>query len=244
MDFEAKLLTELGIVEIIEKPHLKQPPSEDDLAIFNTQFNRQLTELKQIEDAKNMHRFLTYIDNVVAGHSKTKKRRGQTGENTSNETEDQLRERLISEQRVKISMTPMTNRLIEIPYAHYRPSCDETLVTIDVDNAFKFKVFSDLWRRKYTMTLGDTFGGDFLCYPGDPLHYHASHIVICCQNGQVDFDDVLKFGRSSVIVNKNCVFAYEGSDQEVKYQTMEWISTIKIDEEVEPNKSTATVKES
>lgn len=30
----------------------------------------------------------------------------------------------------------------------------------------KYKVYKDLWERKYYITSGEKFGGDFLVYPG------------------------------------------------------------------------------
>ncbi|VDK20021.1 unnamed protein product [Taenia asiatica] len=41
------------------------------------------------------------------------------------------------------------------------------------------KVFDDLWSRGFYITCSASkMGGDFLVYQGDPLFYHASHIVI------------------------------------------------------------------
>jgi tRNA-splicing endonuclease subunit Sen34 len=39
------------------------------------------------------------------------------------------------------------------------------------------RVFRDLWTRGWFVTLGTTFGADYLAYPGDPRHHHAAHTV-------------------------------------------------------------------
>eukprot|EP00116_Pleurobrachia_bachei_P006427 sb/3466689/ len=38
-------------------------------------------------------------------------------------------------------------------------------------------VLHDLYRRRYAVTSGRKFGGDFLVYPGDPLVFHAWYVV-------------------------------------------------------------------
>ena len=39
------------------------------------------------------------------------------------------------------------------------------------------RVFRDLWARGWFVTLGTKFGADYLAYPGDPRHHHATHTV-------------------------------------------------------------------
>lgn len=87
-------------------------------------------------------------------------------------------------------------------------------------------MFRDLWQRGKYVTAGDTFGGTFLVYPGDPAVYHASHIVHCVPDGRIPAEQLVAGGRLAVLVNKLCVFAYEtiGDDgcRRVAYQTIEW----------------------
>ncbi|KAM7532937.1 hypothetical protein Aperf_G00000127231 [Anoplocephala perfoliata] len=53
-----------------------------------------------------------------------------------------------------------------------RPESDETTV-------IRCRVFDDLWSRGFYVTCSAAkMGGDFLVYQGDPLLYHASHVVI------------------------------------------------------------------
>jgi len=91
-------------------------------------------------------------------------------------------------------------------------------------NSLKYRVFKDLWRRGKYVTSGDAFGADFLVYPGDPMIYHASHIVILHEQPVIKPLELIAKVRLSVIVNKSCVFAYEmeNNEEEIHYQTVAW----------------------
>lgn len=92
--------------------------------------------------------------------------------------------------------------------------------------SLKYRVFKDLWERGKYITAGDSFGGDFLVYPGDPMYYHASHIVHCVAETPTPSMTAIRLaacGRLSVVVNKLCVFAYlDAANDSLVYQTMEW----------------------
>lgn len=100
--------------------------------------------------------------------------------------------------------------------------CDDETVRLE------YRVFKDLWQKGKYITAGDTFGGDFLVYPGDPMYCHASHIIHCVGGGGDDgpaipTNRLVAYGRLSVLVNKSCVFVYVGSNDELCYQSMEWM---------------------
>lgn len=100
------------------------------------------------------------------------------------------------------------------------PICDR--------NSLKYRVFRDLWGRGKFVTCGDAFGADFLIYPGDPLLYHASHIVIIQSKPAIRPLELISKVRLSVIVNKSCVFAYEAADgKKIIYQTVAWCNPSK-----------------
>lgn len=90
----------------------------------------------------------------------------------------------------------------------------------------KYRIFCDLWERGKWITSGETFGGDFLIYPGEPLYFHASHIVHvlnAANSTKTPVNSLVTKGRMSIVVNKFCVLAYESSDtKEIKYQTVQW----------------------
>lgn len=94
---------------------------------------------------------------------------------------------------------------------------------MDVDSTLKFRVFKDLWERGATVTSGESFGGDFLIYPGDPLYFHASHIVNVIESGTISPVALMGCGRMSVSVNKKCIFAFlDVEKDELCYIDMSW----------------------
>lgn len=236
-DVECQFLVEKGIVEVYEKPFLKQEPTKDVKEIFQAGFEKQSQELKQIEDAKLMSRFKDNIEQVVAGRKTHNTRRAKITETMNQdknkelkETEEPTIEELIKQHEEKLKQTPIKNRIVHIPTAHpfEGEMIRKELVTKD---PFKYRVFRDLWQKGYTITSAETFGGDFLCYPGDPLHYHAHQIVILRHKPLSD-QELIVHGRTSSIVNKNCVFAFPTENDAVRYETLMWIG---------PNKETTSL---
>lgn len=100
-----------------------------------------------------------------------------------------------------------------------------------MDTSFKFRVFKDLWERGATITSGESFGGDFLIYPGDPMLFHASHIVHVIESGDISPVTMMTCGRLAVNVNKLCLFAVLDAN-EICYLNMSW----------EGNKSTRLIE--
>jgi tRNA splicing endonuclease len=106
---------------------------------------------------------------------------------------------------------------------HLFPVPCDTILEIPVTNDEKYKVFRDLWLKGFFISGGDSFGCDFLAYPGDPMFYHASQIVhVIARNQQLDPKYVISCVRLSVTVNKKCVFAYVDESNNVTYQTLHW----------------------
>lgn len=96
-------------------------------------------------------------------------------------------------------------------------------VVLDIDTSFKFRVFKDLWEHGATITSGESFGGDFLVYPGDPMYFHASHIVHVIESGNISPVTLMSCGRLGVNVNKQCLFAILNVEtDEICYLNMSW----------------------
>lgn len=111
-------------------------------------------------------------------------------------------------------------------------SFDQQPVTTDVDSNLsadpvKYAVFRDLWRRKYFITNGHSFGGDFLIYPQDPIICHASHVVHVLNTPSITAKDFIVANRLCVGVKKECLFAYQDPEKEggIRYQSSVWDST-------------------
>lgn len=94
-------------------------------------------------------------------------------------------------------------------------------------DALKYKVFCDLWEKGSWITSGETFGGDFLVYPNEPLHFHASHIIHVLSEDEAKAMSSRTFitrTRLSVNVNKLCTFVFEKKEtKELCYQTIQWL---------------------
>lgn len=91
---------------------------------------------------------------------------------------------------------------------------------IEVDE-LKYRIFRDLWSKGYYVTMGNSFGGDFLIYKGDPIQVHASHVVHVLTTPLISSKDIVRCNRLCVGVKKGCLFAYLSSD-EIVYQLTTW----------------------
>lgn len=93
-------------------------------------------------------------------------------------------------------------------------------------NQLKYRVYRHLHDEGHWITSGETFGGDFLIYPGDPLYFHASHIIhVLSENeaSSMDSKTLTTRCRMGVGVNKLCIFAFEiPQTKELCFQTIQW----------------------
>jgi tRNA-splicing endonuclease subunit Sen34 len=98
----------------------------------------------------------------------------------------------------------------QVPTQHpFQVVSENVSENVSVTSAHKYKIFRDLWLKGFFITGGDSFGCDFLTYPGDPMYYHASQIIhVIDSNQQFDVKFLISCARLSVSVNKKCVFAY------------------------------------
>lgn len=89
-----------------------------------------------------------------------------------------------------------------------------------------YRVFCDLWEKGHWITFGATFGGDFLLYPGEPFHFHASHIIhVLTENDakSMSIPTSITRTRLSVSVKKFCNFVCVNNEtDELCYQTVQW----------------------
>ncbi|KAG8192998.1 hypothetical protein JTE90_028118 [Oedothorax gibbosus] len=87
----------------------------------------------------------------------------------------------------------------------------------------RYAVYKDLWEKKYYITPGSKFGGDFLAYEGDPLKYHALFIVVC--KGPLDRfqgSDIVVYGRLGHQVKKTVALASVNAEGNVEYISINW----------------------
>ncbi|XP_055945038.1 tRNA-splicing endonuclease subunit Sen34-like isoform X1 [Argiope bruennichi] len=84
-------------------------------------------------------------------------------------------------------------------------------------------VYRDLWEKKYYITSGVKFGGDFLAYEGDPLKYHALFIIVCkCHGERFQGSDLVVYGRLGHQVKKTVVLATQNEQGKVEYISLSW----------------------
>jgi tRNA-splicing endonuclease subunit Sen34 len=128
-------------------------------------------------------------------------------------------------ERIQQSMISNPRVYSQVPTQHPFPVASSSVEDFPLPDSSKYKVFRDLWSKGLYITTGDSFGGDFLVYPGDPVNFHASMIVhVVDPTKTLEIHSLTSCARLSVSVNKKCVFAYPSndSDDKVTYQTLSW----------------------
>ncbi|ODM93844.1 tRNA-splicing endonuclease subunit Sen34 [Orchesella cincta] len=94
------------------------------------------------------------------------------------------------------------------------------------DNALdklRYRVFEDFHsRRKYFLSSGLKFGGDFLAYPGDPNATHSEFIIVCHDNSRsINPPYIHSQIRLATTVKKILLLAtFDESKEKLKYKVM------------------------
>ncbi|XP_001653315.2 tRNA-splicing endonuclease subunit Sen34 [Aedes aegypti] len=225
---EVRLALEEGLIVLIDKnAQLTRSPSEEAKQQFARLSQQQIHEQKQPVIEKRLKEFEYHLPKILAGKRKKLLKSGVKEEDiTINE------EQLIKEEKHKLE-TMEIDKLVQIPQEYpLKTECTYVNYQLPKNELLKYKVFRDIWKtRPVFITGGDSFGCDFLLYPGDPLYYHASHVVhvLTDASQRLDAKYLIRCCRLSVVVNKVCIFAYEEPSGGVRYQTMEWEGNVAED---------------
>lgn len=160
------------------------------------------------------------MDSIINGKMKKLLKSGATPEAVAQITP----ENILKEETLKLQQSLGTESVYtQVPTRHAFAVESKLVFDIPVKNSAKYKVFRDLWRRGSYVTSGDSFGCDFLTYPGDPMLFHAAQTVrVIDPSKSLDFKYLISCARLSVSVKKHCVFAYANEDDSVTYQTLTW----------------------
>ncbi|XP_011264126.1 tRNA-splicing endonuclease subunit Sen34 isoform X2 [Camponotus floridanus] len=177
---EVTLLLEKKIACLIQCSNLEKPPTES----LNEKFQeyRNMLFLQQAECLReNRKKQITSVmDKIVEG-----KKRKILGLHTSKKNMKKPLDKKTREALDKIEIN--TQNLLEEELAKL-PKLNKTEVLVQTHTAYpwfnkgdikvmewkypltssqrhKYKVYKDLWERKYYITSGEKFGGDFLVYP-------------------------------------------------------------------------------
>ncbi|XP_062555316.1 tRNA-splicing endonuclease subunit Sen34 [Armigeres subalbatus] len=218
---EIQLGLDEGLIELIDKNTvLTSCPSEVAKQQFASLIQQQINEQKQPIVEKRMAEFKRLLPTIIEGKRKKLLKSGIKEADLSIDADT-----LVKEEVSKLE-TMEFEKLVQIPH-EYPLSAEYTHHEYDLPKHehHKYKIFKDIWRtRPVFITGGDSFGCDFLLYPGDPLYYHASHMVhiLTDEAQRLDVKYLIRCCRLSVVVNKVCVFAFEGPNGDISYQTMEW----------------------
>ncbi|XP_020798212.1 tRNA-splicing endonuclease subunit Sen34 [Drosophila serrata] len=222
--FETQLLLDEHIAQLVDKSQaLKAPPTPEKLQEFQADFESRLESQEASLKKEKLRETERYMDKILTGKRNKLLKQGNNDKAASLTAEDVLKE---MSDNFKFDRQ---NALVELTCEHLKEHSGELISEPLVDlNSLKYRIFKDLWKKGKFVTSGDAFGADFLVYPGDPLIYHASHIVIVQDTPVIKPLELVTKVRLSVIVNKSCVFAYESEDsKEIQYQTVSWCNPSK-----------------
>lgn len=213
---EVQLLLDKNVVVLISKIGLQKEPTssieEEYKVILENQKIEQNDYFKEarLEQTKNL------MDKIIKG-KKNKLRKSGVKDEDMNVTPESV----LKEEKEKIPDITESNMYYQTPTEHPF-EVESKKVILPPNTSLNYRIFCDLWEKGKFITNGDTFGCDFLVYPGDPLQYHASHVVHILENPAVSAKQLISHARLSVMVNKTCVYAFLDETGEVAYQTVEW----------------------
>ncbi|KAL9704676.1 hypothetical protein quinque_008194 [Culex quinquefasciatus] len=221
--YELRLALEKGLVALVDRTSgLERDPDDGLRQQYEELVRRQGAEQKAPVVEKRIREFRSYLPKIVEGKRKKMLKSGVKEEDINIDPEQ-----LIAEERRKLELMEF-DRLIQIPMEHPL-NIERAIIDFDLSGEherLKYRVFRDIWEKQNVfISGGDAFGCDFLLYPGDPLYYHASHMihVIADADHRLDVKYMIRCCRLSVVVNKICVFAYAQRDTgDICYQTVEW----------------------
>ncbi|XP_073838712.1 tRNA-splicing endonuclease subunit Sen34-like [Musca autumnalis] len=229
--WETRLLVEKGLAVLVSKrSSLLRTETEEERKQCQEELEKRLSQQEEALKDEKLKQSEGNIDKIIAGKRKKLLKQGVAEEDIKLDPQEILAE---IRQGLKFERK---NALLDIPCSHPEAHDAHIVHFQESDNNLKYQVFRDLWSRGKYVTCGDAFGADFLIYPGDPLQYHASHVVVLLENGTMDALELVANVRLSVMVNKLCTIAYFDDDEDcadttspcskdrkIIYQTITWL---------------------
>ncbi|CAO1328367.1 unnamed protein product [Diamesa hyperborea] len=226
-EYELKLMIDKQFVTVFNKSGLKETPTEENKRLYENIRVTQIAEQQEPYIKKRLDIIKRNVSKIVAGKRKKLMKSGVPETEITITEEDVLKD---EEARLREGISD--NNFTQIPTQHPFQVKQEEITEIEVSNIKKYQIYADLWTQGGFISNGESFGCDFLQYPGDPLYYHASHIIhIIDYQQSFDIKYLISAVRLSVTVNKQCVFAYENDQQELKYQTLSWEGNAKYSDD-------------
>ncbi|XP_052872318.1 tRNA-splicing endonuclease subunit Sen34 [Anopheles cruzii] len=222
---EMKLLLDKDVVCLIDKTTaLRTAPSGQQKELYNSMITVQNEELRQPAMDARLDTFRKHLPNILEGKKQKLLKLGHTLQEI-----DITPEKLLDEEREKIKQRKFDS-MVQLPTKHpFGAEMSVVPFVLSAEESTKYRVFQALWNEGGFITTGDTFGCDFLLYPGDPLYFHASHMVHVLKDGRrtLDVKNLTRMCRLAIVVNKLCVVAYVGEHSgEVHFETLEWEGSV------------------
>ncbi|XP_050389564.2 tRNA-splicing endonuclease subunit Sen34 [Patella vulgata] len=224
--YEVTLLLEKGLCELLESVKLSSQVDEDRMKQFTDM--RQTSHQQQIplfidERRKeiNQHRH-KIVEGKKAKRHKLKQDGVDDENNGMEEREDDFNVDDIKIPSIKLEQaivqlfteSPWKSRISSIHKEWQYPESDS--------DKLRYAVFKDLWEKKYYLTSGTKFGGDFLVYPGDPALFHSFYIAVCIpHNDKLTALEIVTLGRLGATVRKTVILC-SICDNEVYYTSLQW----------------------
>lgn len=235
-EYESRLLLEKELVLIEDKVGLNERPQETVKTQYAEHKQNVIEDLQKPYIKTRLELTRANMEKIIKGKMNKLLKSGVPATGESKETfncffnmpflEIDIKPEEILEQeteRLRQSLSSSAKTYIQIPTKHPYPLQSIEVKTLSTPSESKFQVFRDLWDKGFFISTGDSFGCDFLTYPGDPFHFHASQIVhVVDPNKSLDIKYLVSCGRLSVSVKKTCVFAYPNDDGSITYQTLTW----------------------
>ena len=200
--------------------------------LHQEQVYQEQIELFRVEREKEIRR---KGDQIVDG--KMRKNKSLTADDGDADAEiiidddDQhAKEKILREEISKIPSLPKHQALLqtclEQPWIDHETNDAKELVENwkYLGNELKRLVFADLWHKGFFVTDGTKFGGDFLVYPGDPIHFHAKYVVICQASSVTDIKetDLVTRSRLGSSTKKTVLLATQKDEREIQYHAVKW----------------------
>ncbi|SPP76054.1 tRNA-splicing endonuclease subunit Sen34 [Drosophila guanche] len=221
--FETQLILDEGLALLVNKSKaLGASPMPKELEEYRSELDKRLEGQADALKSEKLRETERYMDKILLGKRNKLLKQGLATKAGALVGEDVLKEVADNFE------FDLQNALVEVPCKHLVKHTAQIVPEPLVDTScVRYRIFRDLWLRGKFVTSGEAFGADFLVYPGDPLIYHASHIVIAQSTSPIKPLDLIAKVRLSVIVNKSCVFAREKIGEGITYQTVAWCNPSK-----------------
>jgi tRNA-splicing endonuclease subunit Sen34 len=162
-------------------------------------------------------------------------------QNCSRSLEDHERNILLSIIKQRLKQFTFEYMLIKFPLESKRTNLQIRLITTEelkenlkLIEKLRCDVFADLYlnkNKKYWISNGQKFGGDYLIYFDDPSRCHSTFIITCILRNEIEqnltripLTHLIARCRVAVNVNKTCILASRKSptSSEIEYLTINW----------------------